>query len=224
MKRVRADRARGAQIGDNNTQHITNETPSRSAAPHASGHAQATTISSGDHANVTSNQTHNSVKFNIPFIGPLLTTAAVHPVIASVTAVVVIGGAGVAGNSVLSGSPSTNTSIVRGFQMKTVLGAGTPPGYDFSQTPPLIAAANAEAIYNEGVSLMSTSDQLAPWAGKAVPTGAECRAAVKDHAARSVSAYPQTLICYVDQNGKPGYILVTAYTSEFLTIDTAHLK
>jgi hypothetical protein len=80
-----------------------------------------------------------------------------------------------------------------------------------------------EAIYNEGAALMSTADQLAPWSGQAVPTASECLSAVKDHPNRSVSAYPQSLICFVDQNGKPGYILVTAYASQYLTIDTVHL-
>jgi hypothetical protein len=102
-------------------------------------------VTAGDNAKVT--QKNTQVKFSVPLLGPLLSAASAHPVIASVAAVAVIGGGGVATTAALSGSASpAPTALVRGFAMKNSA-QGAPTGYDFSHTPPVVADNTSDAIY-----------------------------------------------------------------------------
>jgi hypothetical protein len=116
MKTSRVGKAKGAQFGSGNTQHNTYLPPPSQSAPRASDGSQTVTITAGNHSTVNNTQTNTHLKFSIPVIGPLLSAAAVHPVVAGITAVVVVGGASVAGEAAMSQSANSGSlSIVRGF-------------------------------------------------------------------------------------------------------------
>lgn len=215
---MKIDRTKGAQVGRGNVQNNTYlppETGSRRSSPSMSVHA-------GDNAHVS--QKNTNLKFSIPVIGPLLGMASAHPVIAGVAAVAVIGGGGVTATAVLPDSGNqVSTAVVRGFTMKDN-SQGAPTGYDFSHTPPAVADKSSDAIYVSGSVMVSTNGKLASWDTQTPPTAAGCRTAVAQHPLRQVAYGVQTMVCYVDRNGDPGYISVTAYDSNTTTIDTAHLR
>lgn len=214
---MKNDHIKGAQVGHGNAQNNTYLPPgagSRRSSPSMAVHA-------GDNATVSQKNTH--LKFSVPVIGPLIGMASAHPVIAGVAAVAIIGGGTVATTVVLpdSGSPAS-TAVVRGFTMKNNP-QGAPTGYDFSRTPPTVADKNSDAIYVSGSLLVSTNGKLASWESSKPPTAADCRDAVVRHPLRQTPVGVQSVVCYLDRNGDPGYISVTAHDSETTTIDTAHL-
>lgn len=222
---MRIGQAKGAQVGSGNTQHNTYLPPEKGAR-HRVQDSSTVTIAAGDNATVSRTQKNTHLKFSIPVIGPLFSFVSVHPVIAVTTAVVVLGGTGAAVNSAISDSkPGVSTELLRGFQL-TVSNAGTPPvGYDFSRTPPAVAGPNTDAIYVQDGFVYSTSGKLAHWTGATNPTAAGCRAAIAQQPEREVVVSEGSLTCYLDQNGNPGFFTVTSVpmTSDFITIDTAHL-
>jgi hypothetical protein len=71
---------------------------------------------------------------------------------------------------------------------------------------------------------VSTDGKLALWETSKLPTGPECRNAVAEHPARQVTFGVQTLVCYLDRDGEPGYISATAVGSRSTVVDTAHLR
>ncbi|GGX84754.1 hypothetical protein [Streptomyces fructofermentans] len=215
---MRIDRPKGAQVGDGNVQHNT-YVPPQAGPRHRS---PSMSVSAGDHAHVT--QKNTSLKFSIPVVGPLLALAAAHPVVAAGAAALVLGGGGLAANAALSDSGSgASTALVRGFTLKNSPdGAST--GYDFSHTPPVVADTATDAIYMSGSLLVATNGKLAQWNTSELPTGDDCRALLAEQPVRSVPVGPQTVVCYLDRNGDPGYISVTSSDIEATTVDTAHLR
>jgi hypothetical protein len=212
------DRTRGAQAGDHNVQHNTYLPPP--PADHRTSTAQS--VTAGDNARIT--QKNTQLKFSVPVVGPLLSLAWAHPVIAGVTAVAVVGASGAALNAALPDSGSApSTALVRGFVMKAD-SEKAPTGYDFSHTPPAVAGNGTDAIYVQGSSLVSTAGKLAEWDSSEPPTAAGCRAAVNEHPLRRVTVGAQYVVCYLDGNGDPGYITVTAWEGESAVVDTAHLR
>lgn len=211
----------GVQAGDGNTQHNTYPPPQKPTHRRSRDYAPTATVTAGDHSTVTQKNTH--LKFSIPVIGPVLGMASAHPVIAGVAAVTIIGGGGLAANAALSGPQSSvSTTLVRGFRM-TDTGAA-PTGYDFTRTPPAPAGTTTDAIYVSGGYLVASNGKLASWSSDRLPTGADCRRAVAEHPVRQTVAGAQYLTCYVDRDGNPGYILVTATATGYTTVDTAHLR
>ncbi|MEU6324040.1 hypothetical protein [Streptomyces sp. NPDC047009] len=212
------DRTKGAQVGGGNVQSNT-YLPPRAGARH---HSPAMSVHAGDNAHVHQKNTH--LKFSIPVIGQLFNMASAHPVIAGATAVALIGGGTMAATVVLQGPGSpASTAVVRGFTMKSD-GQGAPTGYDFSHRPPVVAESDSDAVYVSGSLLVSTNGKLAAWQSAALPTGAECRTAVAEHPVREAPLGIQSVFCYLDRNGDPGYIAVTAYDTETTTVDTARLN
>lgn len=223
--RVDLRQARGVQVGNGNTQN-NNFVPAQKGA-HARHHAQgSSSVTVTDSRNVTVDNSRKSTKISIPLIGPLFSFASVHPVIAVATTVVVLGGTGVAAKSALSDSNSgVPTDLIRGFRIPDADSSTTPTGYDFSQTPPVVAGPNADAIYAQRGEIFSTSGKLAHWFDAGVPTAADCRAAIAKQPEREVTPGVGTLTCYLDQKGNVGYFTVTAIPSnnDYFVIDTAHL-
>ncbi|KQV93774.1 hypothetical protein [Streptomyces sp. Root369] len=218
---MRNSRTNGVQAGDGNTQHNTYLPPQKPTHRRSRDYAPTATVTTGDHSTVTQKNTH--LKFSIPVIGPMIGMASTHPVIAGVAAVTIIGGGGLATNAALSGpQPSVSTTLVRGFRM-TDTGA-TPTGYDFTRTPPVPAGSTTDAIYVSGGYLVASNGKLASWSSDKLPTGADCRRAVTEHPVRQTVVGAHYLTCYVDRNGNPGYILVTATATGHTTVDTAHLR
>lgn len=222
---MRMDRAKGAQVGDRNTQHNTYVPPQRGGRRRTQD-SPSVRVRAGDGAVVTTTQRTTNVRFSVPVIGPLLNLVTVHPVIAATVAVIVLGGGGVAASQALSGpgSDAGATQIVRGFKMSAASGDGAPVGYDFSTDTPKVADLNAQAIYVSGTQLMSTSGQLAVWAGNTLPTAAQCRELLAKDAVRQTDIWPGLLVCYMDKNNNPGYITETAFDATSVTVDTAHLR
>jgi hypothetical protein len=225
---MRMDRARGTQVGDDNTQTNHFVPPQRAARRRGQG-SPTVRVNAGNGAVVNTSQKTTNVRFSVPVVGPLLSLVAVHPVIAAAVAVVVVGGGGVAASGVLSGpgsgpDGSAATHIVRGFKMATSVDGGEPVGYDFSGATPTVADPNTDAIYVSGGQLTSTSGQLALWSGSTLPTAGECREEVAKSAVRQMSIWPGLLVCYVDKNNNPGYITETAIGGTSITVDTAHLR
>lgn len=222
---MRIGQAKGAQVGSGNTQHNTYLPPSNGAR-HSTRDSSSMTVTAGDNSTVTTTQKNTHVKFSIPIIGPMLSFASVHPVIAVTTAVVVLGGTGAAAGTAMSGSSSDSaTKVLRAFQLKEATGGGAPIGYDFSQNPPAPAGPNTDAVYVQSGFIYSTSGKLASWTGNTNPTAAECRDAVAKKPERQVVISLGSMTCYVDQKGNPGYFTVTSspMTGDYITIDTAHL-
>jgi len=217
--------AKGAQIGDRNTQNNTFVPAQKGArARHRTQDSSSVTVTGSE--NVTVHSTQRNMKFSIPIIGPLFSFASVHPVIAVATTVVVLGGTGVAANSALSDSkPGVSTDLVRGFRLPDADPTATPTGYDFSHNPPVVAGSNADAIYSQRGAIFSTSGKLAHWFGAGVPTAADCRAEIAKQPEREVLPSVGDLTCYLDKNGNAGYFTVTAIPSnnDYFMIDTAHL-
>ncbi|ANS70143.1 hypothetical protein SLINC_7919 [Streptomyces lincolnensis] len=215
-------RTKGAQVGDGNVQHNTYLPPQRTPQHRSRDYAPSATVTAGDHSTVTQKNTH--LRFSIPVIGPLLAVASTHPVIAGAAAVAIIGGGGLATTTALSDpDPSVSTTLVRGFRMKAT-DQGAPTGYDFSRTPPVVAGANTDAIYVSGGYMIATDGRLAEWTSSKLPSAAECRTAVAENPVRQTVAGSQRLVCFVDRNGKPGYILVTGTDGQYTSVDTAHLR
>ncbi|MCX4767643.1 hypothetical protein OG562_43175 [Streptomyces sp. NBC_01275] len=218
------DRAHSAQVGDHNTQNNT--------FANSRDTTYNTTHNSTDNSihNTTDNSTHHTthkktqVKFSVPVLGPVLSLAYAHPLIAALMAAVVVGGGGAAINASLPDStPSPSTALVRGFVMKSD-GQKAPQGYDFTHAPPVVADAGTDAIYLQGSSLYATNGKLAGWSTSAVPTAEGCRDAVAEHPVRAVYIGVTSVVCYLDRNGDPGYISVTALGLTSATVDTAHLR
>ncbi|MFC4503903.1 MULTISPECIES: hypothetical protein [Streptomyces] len=212
------DRTRGAQAGNNNVQNNTYLPPQ----PTGRHPTTSQSVTAGDNATV--NQKNTQLKFSVPVIGPLLGLASTHPVIAGVAAVAVLGGGGAAVSAGLSdqGASSPSTGVVRGFVMKAEIGEA-PVGYDFAHTPPRVAGNGTDAVYVQQSSLVSTAGKLAVWSSSEAPTAAGCRDAVAEHPQRRITVGTQFVVCYVDANGDPGYITVTAWQGESAVVDTAHL-
>lgn len=89
--------ARGAQVGNNNTQNNTYPSKPAYLPAIASEDSSATSIATGDHSIVANAQKKTNFKFSIPFFGPLLATAARHPMIAGIAAAVFVSGASIGG-------------------------------------------------------------------------------------------------------------------------------
>ncbi|MER5433275.1 hypothetical protein [Streptomyces sp. NPDC002588] len=211
------DRTRGAQAGDHNVQNNTYLPPQ----PDARHHSTSQSVTAGDNARITQKNTH--LKFDVPLVGPLLSLAWAHPAIAGITAVAVLGAGGAAVNAALpDGDPSPSTTLVRGFVMKAKYGEA-PVGYDFTHTPPVLADSGTDAIYVHQSSLVSTAGKLADWSPSEPPTAAGCRNAVKESPRREITIGTQSVVCYLDGNGDPGYITLTAWEGDSAVVDTAHL-
>ncbi|WP_327312179.1 hypothetical protein [Streptomyces sp. NBC_01235] len=213
---MNTDRMRGAQLGD----HAPQSDPSVPPRP-GTHQSQAQTVTAGGNARVT--QKNTQLKFSIPVVGPLLSMAYAHPLIAGLTAVAVIGGGGAAVATLPDSTSSPSTALVRGFVMKTD-SEKAPPGYDFTHTPPVIADAGTDAIYLQGGYLYSTNGKMAAWSSSVVPTAEGCREAVTEHPVRQTTVGVSYVVCYLDRNGDPGYISVTATDNDSITVDTAHLN
>ena len=211
------DRTRGAQAGDHNVQNNTYLPP----RPGNRRTSTSQSVTAGDNARIT--QKNTQLKFSVPVVGPLLNLAWAHPVIAGIAAVAVAGAGGAAVNAALPDSGSSpSTTLVRGFVMKAETGKA-PVGYDFTHTPPTTADNSTDVIYVQGSSLVSTAGKLADWQSSAPPTAADCRKAVTEHPLRQTTVVTQSVVCYLDGNGDPGYLTVTAWDGESAVVDTAHL-
>lgn len=124
----------------------------------------------------------------------------------------------------LPDSPSSpSTALVRGFVMEQSDGEKAPTGYDFTRTPPAVADTGTDALYMQGGYLVSTNGRLASWGSSEVPTAEGCRKAVAENPVRRTSVSVGYAMCYLDRNGDPGYISITATETGSVTIDTAHL-
>ncbi|MGW7385896.1 hypothetical protein [Streptomyces sp. NPDC054794] len=215
--------ASGVQAGDGNVQHNTYQPPRHGSRHRSRDYAPSATVTAGDHSTITQKNTH--LKFSIPVIGPLISMASTHPVIAGVTAVAVLGGGGLAATTVLpDAKPSVSTELVRGFRLKDAAPGTAPTGYDFTHTPPVVAGSGTDAIYVSGGYLVATNGKLAAWSDTKLPSASDCRSAVAGQPVRQTVIGSRFLTCYVDRNGNPGYILVTASDDQYTTVDTAHLR
>jgi hypothetical protein len=225
---MRIGQAKGAQVGEGNTQHNTYLPPQKAQAGgrHSTRDSSSMTVTAGDNSTVTTTQKNTHLKFSMPVIGPLFSFASVHPVIAVTTAVVVLGGTGAVASGAMSGSSGPSTKLVRGFHLTVAESGATPVGYDFSHTPPVPAGPNTDAIYVQGGFIYSTSGKLAQWMQAGNPTAAQCRDAVAKEPARQVVVSDGEMTCYLDSNGDPGYFTVTSspMTGDYITVDTAHLN
>lgn len=214
---MNTDRTRGAQLGD----------PAPQTAPYAppppgTHHSPTQTVTAGDNNTIT--QKNTSLKFSVPVVGPLLSMAYAHPLIAGLTAVAVVGGGGAAVNAALPDAPSSpSTAIVRGFVMERSDGQKAPTGYDFTHSPPAVADAGTDAVYVQGGYIRSTNGKMAELGSSEVPTSELCRKAVTEHPVRQTAVGIGYVVCYLDRNGDPGYITVTASADDSVTVDTAHL-
>ncbi|MET7657073.1 MULTISPECIES: hypothetical protein [unclassified Streptomyces] len=211
------DRTRGAQLGDHGSRD-----DAFVPAPPGTHHSSTQTATASGSARIT--QKNTQLKFSIPVIGPLLSLAFAHPLIAGLTAVAVVGGGGAALTAGLPDSGSSpSTALVRGFVMEQSDSQKAPTGYDFTHTPPVVADAGTDALYVQGGSLMSTSGELASWGSSQVPTAESCRKAVAENPVRQTAVSIGYAMCYLDRNGDPGYLTVTASDTDSVTVDTAHL-
>ncbi|MFF3941524.1 hypothetical protein [Streptomyces phaeofaciens] len=211
------NRTSAEPAGDHGARNNTHLPP-----PPGTHHATSQSVTAGDNARIT--QKNTQVKFSIPVVGPLLTMAWAHPLIAGVAAVALVGGGGAAISLALPDStPSPSTELVRGFVMKTD-SEKAPTGYDFTHTPPRVADSGTDAVYVQGNSLFSTSGKMALLASSEAPTAQGCRDAVTESPQRQIFINVSSLVCYLDRNGDPGYISVTAFDTASITVDTAHLR
>ncbi|MCQ9134213.1 hypothetical protein [Streptomyces hilarionis] len=213
---MNTDRTRGARLGDP-------APPSHPTVPPPGTHHSPTqTVTAGDHNTIT--QKNTSLKFSVPVVGPLLSLAYAHPLMAGLMAVVLVGGGGAAVGAALPDSTtSPSTSLVRGFVMQRSDGEKGAVGYDFTPSPPVVADAGTDALYVQSGYLMSTNGKLASWSSSEVPTAEGCRKAVAEHPTRQTAVSVTFVMCYLDRNGDPGYISVTGTDDTSVTIDTAHL-
>ncbi|GGS11370.1 hypothetical protein GCM10010269_58080 [Streptomyces humidus] len=213
---MNTDRARGPRLGDA-------APPSHPPVPPPGTHHSPTqTVTAGDNNKIT--QKNTSLKFSIPVVGPLLSLAYGHPLVAGLMAVVLVGGGGAAVSAALPDStPSPSTSLVRGFVMQRSDGQKAAVGYDFTHSPPVVADSGTDALYVQSGFLMSTDGKLAEWSTSEVPTAEGCRKAVSEHPTREASVAVTYVMCYLDRNGDPGYISITGTDDKSVTIDTAHL-
>ncbi|WP_333741945.1 hypothetical protein [Streptomyces sp. IBSBF 2806] len=214
---MNTDRTRGAQLGDPAPQ-------SHPYVPPQPGthHSPTQTVTAGDNNKIT--QKNTSLKFSIPVVGPLLSLAYTHPLMAGLMGVLLLGGGGAAVGAALPDStPAPSTSLVRGFAMQRSDGEKGAVGYDFTHSPPAVADAGTDALYVQNGYLMSTNGKLASWSSSEVPTAEGCRKAVKEHPTRETPVSVTYVMCYLDRNGDPGYISVTGTDDKSVTIDTAHL-
>ncbi|MEY9930225.1 hypothetical protein ABH926_004870 [Catenulispora sp. GP43] len=222
---MRIGQAKGAQVGDGNTQHNTYLPPQKSGGRHGTRDDSSVTVTAGDNSTVTTTQ--RNLKLSIPVIGPLFSFASVHPVIVATTAVVVLGGTGAVATGAMSDSKSGgSTELVRGFHLTVAEAGAQPVGYDFSHTPPVLAGPNTDAIYVQGGFIYSTAGKLAGWTGVTNPTAAQCRDAIAKQPVREVVIGDGDMTCYLDSGGDVGYFTVTSspMTGGYITIDTAHLS
>jgi len=222
---MKIGQAKGAQVGDGNTQHNTYLPPQKSGR-HSARDSSPVTVTTGDNSTVNTTQKSANLKFSVPIIGPLFAYASVHPIIAVTTAAAVLGGTGAVASGAMSSSKSgVSTQLVRGFHLTEAETGTQPIGYDFSRTPPVVAGPNTDAIYVQDGFVYSSSGKLADWTGVTNPTAAECRDAVAKQPVRQVVANLGSMTCYLDLNGDAGYFTITsrATTGDYITIDTAHL-
>ncbi|MEW2049796.1 hypothetical protein [Streptomyces sp. NPDC005476] len=214
---MNTDRRRGAQLGD----HDSRDDAFVPAQP-GTHHSSTQTATASGSARIT--QKNTQLKFSIPVIGPLLSLACAHPLIAGLTAVAVVGGGGAALSAGLPGSTaSPSTALVRGFVMEQSDGRKAPTGYDFTHTPPVVADSGTDVLYVQGGYLVSTSGKLASWGSSGAPTAESCRKAVTENPERKTAVSVGYAMCYLDRNGDPGYLTVTASDTGSVTVDTAHL-
>ncbi|QJS99445.1 hypothetical protein G9272_03265 [Streptomyces asoensis] len=214
---MNTDRTRGAHLGDQDSRDDAFVPPQP-----GTHHSSTQTATASGSARIT--QKNTQMKFSIPVIGPLLSLAYAHPLIAGVTAVAVVAGGGAAVTAALPDSTSSpSTALVRGFVMDQSDGQKAPTGYDFTPTPPVVAGTGTDALYLQGGYLMSTNGRLASWGSSEVPTAEGCRKEVTENPVRKTSVSVGYAMCYLDRNGDPGYITVTASDTDSVTVDTAHL-
>ena len=221
---MRIGQAKGAQVGKGNTQNNT-YLPTQKGARHSTRDSSSMSVTAGDNSTIHSTQTSKHTKFSIPVIGPLVSFAAVHPVVAAMTAVVVVGAGTVASGALSSSGGSTG--LTRGVHLTEADNGAPPLGYDFSQTPPAVAGPNSDAIYVQGGFIYFTSGKLAHWTSSAtIPTAAQCRDAVAKDPVRQVVIELGGVTCYLDSHGDPGYFTITSdpMTGNYITVDTAHLS
>lgn len=221
---MRIGQAKGAQVGKGNTQNNT-YLPAQESARHSMRDSSSMSVTAGDNSTIHTTQTTKNTKFSIPIIGPLFSFAAVHPVVAAVTAVVVVGGTGAVASGTMSDSGGS-TGLTRGVRLTEADNGAPPLGYDFSQTPPAVAGPNADAIYVQQGFIYFTSGKLAHWQSATLPTASQCRDAVTKDPVRQVVIEVGNVTCYLDSHGDPGYFTVTSspMTGNYITVDTAHLR
>ncbi|MDQ0578912.1 hypothetical protein [Streptomyces rishiriensis] len=214
---MNTDRTRGAHLGDHDSRDDAFVPPQP-----GTHHSSTQTATASGSARIT--QKNTQLKFSIPVIGPLLSLAYGHPLIAGLTAVAVVGGGGaVVAGALPDSTSSPSTALVRGFVMELSDNEKAPTGYDFTSTPPVVADAGTDALYVQGGFLMSTSGRLASWGSSEPPTAEGCRKAVTENPERRTAVSVGYAMCYLDRNGDPGYITVTASGADSVTVDTAHL-
>ncbi|MFI5967617.1 hypothetical protein ACIA8J_36330 [Streptomyces asoensis] len=215
---MNTDRTRGTQLGDRDSRDDALVPP-----PTGTHHSSNQTATASGSARIT--QKNTQLKFSVPVIGPLIGMAYAHPLIAGLTAVAVVGGGGAAISAALPDSPSSpSTALVRGFVMERSDGQKAPTGYDFTSTPPVVAGPGVDALYLQGGFLMSTNGKLASWGSSGVPTAQDCRKAVADDPSREAAVSVGYAMCFLDRNGDPGYLTITASQTDSVTVDTAHLR
>ena len=198
---MRIGQAKGAQVGKGNTQNNT-YLPTQKGARHSMRDSSSMSVTAGDNATIHSTQTTKNTKFSIPVIGPLFSFAAVHPVVAAATAVIVVGGTGVVASGAMSSSGGSG--LTRGVRLTEADNGAPPLGYDFSQTPPALAGPNSDAIYVQGGFVNFTSGKLAHWSGSTIPTAAECRDAIAKQPQREVVIQVGSVTCSWIPTATPG--------------------
>jgi hypothetical protein len=214
---MNTDRTRGAQLGDPAPQSHPY------VPPPGTHHSPTQTVTAGDNNKIT--QKNTSLKFSIPVVGPLLSLACTHPLMAGLAAVVLVGGGGAAVSAALPDStPAPSTSLVRGFVMERSDDGKAAVGYDFTHSPPVVADSGTDALYVQSGFLISTNGKLASWSSSEAPTAEGCRKAVSEHPTREAAVAVTYVMCYVDRDGDPGYIAVTGADGDSVTVDTAHLR
>jgi len=221
---MRIGQAKGAQVGKGNTQNNT-YLPAQKGARHSMRGSSSISVTAGDNSTIHTTQTTRNTRFSIPIIGPLFSFAAVHPVVAVATAVVVVGGTGAVASGAMSSSGGS-TGLTRGVRLTEADNGAPPVGYDFTPSVPVVAGPNSDAIYVQGGFIYFTSGKLAHWTGAALPTASQCRDAIAKEPVRQVVVSLGDVTCYLDSHGDPGYFTVTSspMTGNYITVDTAHLS
>jgi hypothetical protein len=188
----------------------------------APGGGNIATVSDSKHVSIT--QKTSNVKISIPVLGPIISLALAHPVIAAVTAVAVAG-AGIAGTQLSSGPSSSGPAT---FQM--------PAGnifFDFSKIPPAKTSITAPsslgytgpspvALTNEAIAGFSSN--IASFTGTGTPTAAACKSDVNSHAANSIPIQADSVICFLTQSGQAGYIKIVDVIPQYATVTAALLQ
>jgi hypothetical protein len=183
-------------------------------------------VSGSKHVSIT--QKTSNVKISVPVLGPIVSLALGHPVIAAVTAVAVAG-AGIGGTQLSRAlsSPGPSSPASATFQM--------PAGnihYDFSKIPPAETSITApSSLWYTGPSLVALSNEaiaglsfnIASFTPTGTPTAAACKSDVNSHAANEIPVHAGSVICFLTQSGQAGYLKVVDVIPQHATVTAALL-